>query len=195
MSPQPLKASGRRDPTPGSDDRPLRTLPAEGRGAGWSQPSAANCYQLPELDRAEDGSRAAVDLDGKRPTFQFRSVRSRSATSDSATPWTVALQAPLSTGFSRQERWSGLPFPSLGDLPNPGIKSGPLVSLILAGGFFTTGATWEAPPLPKLSAPLCWQEEPPPRLESGSCAATVGSQKRWLMFQYWWSRDPSLALH
>ena len=40
-----------------------------------------------------------------------------------ATPWTVAHQAPLSMGFSRQEYWSGLPFPSPGDLPNPGIKS------------------------------------------------------------------------
>ena len=38
------------------------------------------------------------------------------------TPWTVAHQAPLSMGFSRQEYWSGLPFPSPGDLPNPGIK-------------------------------------------------------------------------
>ena len=42
--------------------------------------------------------------------------------SDSATPWTVARQAPLSMGFSRQEYWSGLPFPSPGDLPDPGIK-------------------------------------------------------------------------
>ena len=39
-----------------------------------------------------------------------------------ATPWTVAHQAPLSVGFSRQEYWSGLPFPSPGDLPDPGIK-------------------------------------------------------------------------
>ena len=39
-----------------------------------------------------------------------------------ATPWTVALQAPLSMGFSRQEHWSGLPFLPPGDLPNPGIK-------------------------------------------------------------------------
>ena len=38
------------------------------------------------------------------------------------TPWTVAHQAPLSMGFSRQEYWSGLPFPPPGDLPNPGIK-------------------------------------------------------------------------
>ena len=39
-------------------------------------------------------------------------------------PWTVAHQAPLSMGFSRKEYWSGLPFPSPGDLPNPGIESG-----------------------------------------------------------------------
>ena len=39
-----------------------------------------------------------------------------------ATPWTVAHQAPLSMGFSRQEYWSGLPFPSPGDLPNSGIE-------------------------------------------------------------------------
>ena len=42
-----------------------------------------------------------------------------------ATPWTVARQAPLSRGFSRQEHWSGLSLPSPGDLPNPGIKFGP----------------------------------------------------------------------
>ena len=39
-----------------------------------------------------------------------------------ASPWTVAYEAPLSMGFSRQESWSGLPFPSPGDLPNPGIE-------------------------------------------------------------------------
>ena len=44
--------------------------------------------------------------------------------SDSATPWTVACQAPLSMGFSGQEYWSGLLFPSPVDLPNPGIKPG-----------------------------------------------------------------------
>ena len=41
-----------------------------------------------------------------------------------ATPWTIAYQAPPSMGFSRQEDWSGLPFLSPGDLPNPGIESG-----------------------------------------------------------------------
>ena len=51
-----------------------------------------------------------------------------------ATPWTVAGQAPLSMGFPRQEYWSGLPFPSPGDLSDPGIEP---VSPALAGGFFT----------------------------------------------------------
>ena len=57
------------------------------------------------------------------------------------TPWTVALQAPLSMGFPRQEYWSGLLFPSPRDLSYPGIEP---ESPVLAGGFFTTSATWEA---------------------------------------------------
>ena len=62
----------------------------------------------------------------------------RSVVSDSATPWTVAHQAPLSIGFSRQEHWSGLPLPAPGDLPDPGIEPTSLVSPALAGRFFTT---------------------------------------------------------
>ena len=54
-----------------------------------------------------------------------------------ATPWTVALQVPLSMGFSRQEYWCWLPFPTSGDLPDPGIKPMSLVSPALAGRFFT----------------------------------------------------------
>ena len=61
-----------------------------------------------------------------------------------ATPWTVACQALLSMGFPRQEYWSGLPFLSPGDLPNPGVEPASLMSPALAGRFFTTGATWEA---------------------------------------------------
>ena len=53
-----------------------------------------------------------------------------------ATPWTVAYQAPPSMGFSRQEYWSGLPFPPPGDLPHPGIEPASFVSPALAGGFF-----------------------------------------------------------
>ena len=71
------------------------------------------------------------------------------------TPWTVAHQAPLSMEFSRQEYWGGLPFPTSGDFPDPGIEPASLRSPSLAGGFFTTSATWEAP----ISAyyPQIWQ--------------------------------------
>ena len=51
-------------------------------------------------------------------------VKSLSRVQLFATPWTVVYQASLSMGFSRQEYWSGLPFPSPGDLPDPGIKLG-----------------------------------------------------------------------
>ena len=60
-----------------------------------------------------------------------------------ATLWTVAYQASQSIGFSKQECWSGLPFPSPGDLPDPGIKPVsvvPLVSPAFASGFFSTSA-------------------------------------------------------
>ena len=53
-------------------------------------------------------------------------------------PWTVARQAPPSMEFSRQEYWSGLPFPLRRDLPNSGIKPASPASPELAGGFFTT---------------------------------------------------------
>ena len=55
-----------------------------------------------------------------------------------ATLWTVAHQAPLSMVFSQRKYWSRLPFPPLGNLPNPGME------LASADGFFTTSATWEA---------------------------------------------------
>ena len=58
-------------------------------------------------------------------------------------PWTVAHQAPLSVGFSKKEYWSGLPCPSPGDLPNPGIEPSSLMSPALAGRFFTISTTWE----------------------------------------------------
>ena len=57
-----------------------------------------------------------------------------------ATPWTIACQVPLSKGFSRQEYWSGLPFPSPGDLLDPGIEpQSPALQAdsCIAGGFFT----------------------------------------------------------
>ena len=61
-----------------------------------------------------------------------------------ATLWTAARQAPLSMGFSRQECWSGLPYPPPGGCPNPEIEPRSPVSPALAGGFLTTVGTWEA---------------------------------------------------
>ena len=67
-------------------------------------------------------------------------VISRSGMSDTLVPpQTAAYQAPLSLGFSRQEYWSLLPFPTPGDLPSQRIKP---ASSALAGGFFTTGLPW-----------------------------------------------------
>ena len=61
-----------------------------------------------------------------------------------ATPWTVAHQSSLSEGFSRQEYWSGWPFPSPGDRPDPRIKLKSPVSPALAGRVFTTEPRGEA---------------------------------------------------
>ena len=74
----------------------------------------------------------------------IRSDQSLSRVQLFATPLTVACQAPLSIGSSRQEDWSGSPCPPPGDLSDPGIKSASLTSPALAGGLFTTAATWEA---------------------------------------------------
>ena len=60
------------------------------------------------------------------------------------TLWTVACQAPLSMGFSRQEYWSGLPLPPPRDYPDPGIKPMSLMPTALVGGFFITNVTKEA---------------------------------------------------
>ena len=60
------------------------------------------------------------------------------------TPWTAARQAPLSTGFFRQEYWSGLPCPPPADLPDSGIKPTFLISPALAGGLFSTSTAWKA---------------------------------------------------
>ena len=68
-------------------------------------------------------------------------VRAQTLVQLRVTLCTVALQTPLSMGFSRQDYWSGLPCLSSGDLPDPGTDSR---LLPLAGRFFTTSATWEA---------------------------------------------------
>ena len=61
-----------------------------------------------------------------------------------AQSWTIASQPALHVEFSRQEYWSGLPFPSPRDLPDLGIELEPLASPAWEGGFFTTRVTWEA---------------------------------------------------
>ena len=85
------------------------------------------------------------------------------------TPWTVAHQAPLSMELSRQECWSGLPFPPPGDLPDPGAESTSPASPASAGGFFTTeppgklgpGGQCEDLPNGLLSLPESFQEDSP----------------------------------
>ena len=67
-----------------------------------------------------------------------------------AIPWTIAHQAPLSMGFSRQEYWSGMPSPSPGDLPDPGVVPKSLVSPALAGRFFTASIAWNTVASPKM---------------------------------------------
>ena len=59
-------------------------------------------------------------------------------------PVDFGRQAPVSMGFSRQEYWSGLPFPPPGDLPDPGIEPNSLTSSALANQLFSTSGTWEA---------------------------------------------------
>ena len=69
-----------------------------------------------------------------------KSLQSRLTLSDL---WTVACQALLLVGFSRQEYWSGLPCPPPEDLPDPGFEPKSLTSPVSAGRFFTTSASWE----------------------------------------------------
>ena len=88
------------------------------------------------------------------------------------TPWTVAHQAPPSMGFSRQEYWSGLPFPSLGDLSDPGIEP---TSPTLVGGFFTTAPPGKTQWL-RRTALVSWKW----RQDLPNChASLIQSLKRW----------------
>ena len=75
---------------------------------------------------------------GKPSETTKRENENHSVGSSSETSWTVACQAPLSREFSRQEYWSGLPFPPPEDLPDPGVKPESLASPAWAGGFFAT---------------------------------------------------------
>ena len=70
--------------------------------------------------------------------------------------WIIACQAFLPVGFPRQEYWSGMPFPPSSNLLYPGIEPASLASPALAGGFFTTSATWEAPSITVYICAYCY---------------------------------------
>ena len=93
------------------------------RGKHWSscQPrNSKDCWPSPEPEKRQ-GRILLSRLQGEHEV-KWSEVKSLSRVRLFATPWTVAYQAPPSMGFSRQECWSGLPFPSPGDLPDPGIE-------------------------------------------------------------------------
>ena len=131
--------------------RPLKLTPSQG---GWRvthfRSSLANAHKQPEWRSTFRGHPGFTDEDPEAPSrvvchCYCAYVLSRfSHVPLFATVWTVARQAPLSMGFSRQEYWSGLPLASPGDLPDPGIKPASLMSPTLAGGFFSIHTTWEA---------------------------------------------------
>ena len=99
----------------------------------WSCPSLGlECTPHPRPPEGKSQTSSCGEGGGEGLLLLF----SHSVTSSAfATPWTIARQAPLSMEFSRQEYWSGLSYPSPGDLPDPGIEP---VAPALAGGFLTT---------------------------------------------------------
>ena len=118
----------------------LLVLHRLGRGQGCCyascsaqhSPTTRN-YLTPSVSSAE----------AEKPRFGTCVCSVASVVSHSAMLWTVACQTPLPMGLSRQEYWNALPYPSSGDLPDPGIEPTSLTSPALPGGFF--GITWEAP--------------------------------------------------
>ena len=135
-------------------------IPGSGRslGGGHGNPLQYSCLENP-MDRGAWWAtvhRVAKSRTGLKQqpacmqpsvsSVQFSSVQfSHSVMSNFLrAPWNVALQAPMSIGFYRQEYWSGFPCPPPRDLPDPGIKPTSVTSPALAGMFLTIGATWEA---------------------------------------------------
>ena len=92
------------------------------------------------------------------------------------TLWTVALQAPLSKAFSWQEYCSGLPCPPPRHLPDPGIEPTSLMSPALAGGFFTTSTTWEAPSKEQVSFNF---------MAVATICSDFGGQENKIWQEYW----------
>ena len=109
-------------PANAGDIRDEGSVPQLGRspGEGNGNPLQYSCLENP-MNRGAWWNTACgmAERDAtERPTLSLSLSRVRLF----ATPWTVTYQAPLSMGFSRQEYWSGLPLPSPGDLPDPGIE-------------------------------------------------------------------------
>ena len=115
---------------PGMVLPPGRGLEASRRHSKWSFPGTVRKNSLP----CNAGQNVSACVLSRFSHARFFAV-----------PWTTAHQVPLSMGSSRQEYWSGSPCPPPGDLPNPETELASLRSTALAGGFFTTSATWEAP--------------------------------------------------
>ena len=115
----------------------------------------------------------------------FVCVFSCSVVSSSVTPWIVACWAPLPMEFFRQEYWSGLPFPTPGDLPNPGTEPKSLASPAWADRFFPTSTTWESweYPLEKGMA-----------THSGILGTSLGAQMVENLPEMWETRVQSLGV-
>ena len=126
----PLKPS-----CPGAEDSQPR------RRGGWPGPAGSWGFSKPS------GVVHALGLSFGPCVCECVCVCAQSLSHDqfSAILWAVAHQAPPSMGISGQKYWSGFPCPPSRGLPEPGIKPMSLMSPALANGFFTTGATWEAP--------------------------------------------------
>ena len=115
-----------------------RTLPP--------QPFQTGCSPARSPSSSQRGA-AVVFAAASRSLLLFLLYREESVLSPVqlfTAPWTSAHQAPLSMGFTRHEYWSGLPFRSPRNLPDPGIEPRSLAAPALAGRFFTTSATWNA---------------------------------------------------
>ena len=94
--------------------------------------------------RVNSGEKNALGIQFKSKLCMCVGAKSLSCVLLLVTPWTVACQAPLSMGFSRQEYWSGLPCPPPGNLPDPGIEPVALTSPASAGRLSATSTAWEA---------------------------------------------------
>ena len=104
--------------------------------AKWCFPSKGGCFQIQK----------SINVINHINKFKKKKVKVlvTQLCSTLCNPWAVAHQDPLSIKFSRQEHWSGLPFPAPGHLPNPGIEPKSLVSPALTDRILYHCPTWEA---------------------------------------------------